>query len=225
MIETLMHFVGYNMRQHINKALNTRCRALQNTINKYNAAALACNPPRTTLDWARVSHFNFLEEFTLLLEHRPEVLAQPWTKPEVRLAMSQHLRLKRAREEIERCNVQVRRLHTHIVDEEAHMQATVASLKAANNPIAPAVEEYCLRRSRMNGALLTRIGDTYALDGFTGIPTPGISKAPLYPRRPMTAATAGATTADEDTSDIEEPDDDDAEVVDGLVDFVGNLAA
>ncbi|KAG1853644.1 hypothetical protein F4604DRAFT_1933044 [Suillus subluteus] len=57
---------SYKMCTHISKSLQTRCHAIQNAVKTYNAAAAALSPPRPQLDWSKVSHYSFLEEFNLL---------------------------------------------------------------------------------------------------------------------------------------------------------------
>ncbi|KAG2158579.1 uncharacterized protein EDB93DRAFT_1237923 [Suillus bovinus] len=57
---------GYRMRTHIAKALQTCCKAIQSKVKEYNAAASALVPPAPSLDWSCVSHYGFLDEFTLL---------------------------------------------------------------------------------------------------------------------------------------------------------------
>ncbi|KAG2353443.1 hypothetical protein BDR07DRAFT_1496245 [Suillus spraguei] len=59
---------GYCMQTHIAKSLQTRCKAIQNAMKIYNEAALTLNPPAPMLDWSKVSHYTFLEDFVLLQE-------------------------------------------------------------------------------------------------------------------------------------------------------------
>ncbi|KAG6369144.1 hypothetical protein JVT61DRAFT_1403 [Boletus reticuloceps] len=59
---------AYKMCMHIAKALQVRCRAIQAAVRKYNDAASTLQPPRQALNWSKVSHYSFLEEFTLLRE-------------------------------------------------------------------------------------------------------------------------------------------------------------
>ncbi len=73
------------MRTHLAKSLQTRCKAIQNAVDKYNIAAQSIG--RDPLDWSTVSHYSFLEEFTLLRNTRQDVLEKPWTRPAVRLTM------------------------------------------------------------------------------------------------------------------------------------------
>ncbi|EMD33855.1 hypothetical protein CERSUDRAFT_55723, partial [Gelatoporia subvermispora B] len=159
---------GYRMRTHIAKSLQTRCQAIRNAVNTYNRAALALDPPRPTLDWDKVSHFSFLEEFNLLRDTRNDIRDKPWTRPAVREIMKKNRRIARAREELQRCNVEVRRLHTSIEDENKHFRTTLAALREENSPLYGAVADYAARRMHVNGHLLARIHLIYRLDGFTG---------------------------------------------------------
>ncbi|THU96506.1 hypothetical protein K435DRAFT_858460 [Dendrothele bispora CBS 962.96] len=82
---------GYKMRTHISNALQKRASSIYTMVRRYNTAALALDPPRPTLDWS---------------------------KPVIRETMKRHRRVLRAQEEIVRCNIELRRIHTSIVDEE-----------------------------------------------------------------------------------------------------------
>ncbi|GBE83750.1 hypothetical protein SCP_0508060 [Sparassis crispa] len=66
---------AYRMRMHIAKSLQTRCEAIRNAVQVYNAAAGVLNPPRPTLDWAKISHYSFLDEFDLLHDTRNDIYA------------------------------------------------------------------------------------------------------------------------------------------------------
>ena len=77
------------MRTHIAKSFQKRCKAIQNAVKAYNAAAVALDPPRPTLDWTRVSHYGFLNEFNLLRDTRQDIRDKPWTDLAVRETMKQ----------------------------------------------------------------------------------------------------------------------------------------
>jgi hypothetical protein len=165
---------GYRMRKHIAKSLQTRCKAIQNAVKTYNAAALEMIPPHPTIDWSQASHYNFLEDFKLLRNTRQDIHAKPWLQPVVRVAMKQAQRIKHAQEEVYNCNVEIRRLHTHVLDESVDLTQAVNRLKAQNHPIAGAVEEFALCCQRANTFLLTRIYAIHALAGFSRDKTPGM---------------------------------------------------
>lgn len=143
----------------------------------YNSAARALDPPRDTLDWQKVTHFSFIDQFDILRDTRHGVLDKPWAKPLNReLMMSLH-RVARAREEIPRLNIEIRRLHTFIVDEEKHFDMVLGYLRG--EPMYAPVLDHVSRRKAVNKMLLLRLNDIYALPGFTGDPTAGITKHPF----------------------------------------------
>ncbi|KAG2360342.1 hypothetical protein BDR07DRAFT_1452022 [Suillus spraguei] len=137
----------------LNTSLQTRCKAIQNAVKSYNTAALALDPPAPTLDWSKVLHYNFLEEFVLLCETRQDIRSKHWAEPV-------SLCIEHAHKEIHHCNVESRRLHTSIVDEERHFAQVISKAKSVSDPLSGALEEFYL----------------YSLDGFTGCSTPGVSK-------------------------------------------------
>jgi hypothetical protein len=222
------------MRTHIAKSLQTRCKAIQKALKDYNAAALELNPPRSTLEWSRVSHYAFLEEFNLLADTRQDVRDKPWAQPAIRETMKRALRVKRAQEEIIECNRALKRLHTSIRDEKLHFEQILQKLREEGRGIYGAVEKFVIYRTRVNDHLLRRIFQTYHLDGYTGDKVPGIRKGstaqdqdPYTPNAaPQIDPTSGAKTSDwsddEESSD-EELDDVTKGNIGNLVDFFSRL--
>ncbi len=163
------HFIsGYKMRTHMAKSLQVRSKAVRRAVAAYNRAAVQLQPPKATLEWKVVSHYNFLDDFHLLKDSRGDLRDRAWADPVIREAMHRFQRLSRAREELVYCNVGVQRLHTSIVDERVHFSNTLHALKAKPTPLLGAVEEYIRRRESVNALLLERISDIHALKGFTG---------------------------------------------------------
>jgi hypothetical protein len=70
-----------------------------------------------------------LADFDLLRDMRNNILTESWTKPEVREAMVLHFRLKRAREEVHRLNVEIRRQCTYMQDEYLLYDSTINRLE------------------------------------------------------------------------------------------------
>ncbi|KAJ7852551.1 hypothetical protein B0H13DRAFT_2238171 [Mycena leptocephala] len=97
---------GYKLRKHIAKALQARSQAIRTALKSYNIAAAAMVPPGRKLTWSEVVEYAFLSDFDLL--HHPE---------RARLLMDTYFKIERAREEIKRCNIEIRCLVTHIRDE------------------------------------------------------------------------------------------------------------
>lgn len=145
------------MRTHIAKALQSRCKAIRNAVTTYNTAAAQLDPPRPAISWETVSHINFLEEFNLLHNTRQDIREKPWSQPPVRELMKLFQRVKRAREEIERCHVAVRRLYTAIHDEDDDFEKVLSRLRTGDPLIYGAVHDFVTRRRLVNNLLLSRL--------------------------------------------------------------------
>jgi len=216
------------MRTHIAKSLQTRCKAIQNAVKAYNAVALAMDPPRPTGDWSKASHYSFLEDFDLLRDTRHDIRSKPWATPVVRTVMKQRQRILRAEEEIFNCNIKIRRLHTHILDEGVDLKKITRNLSEQGHPIAGAVKEYTVRRLRANAHLLVRILQIHSLKGYSGNTAPGVRVGRL-----MSSSVGSMDVMEESQSPT--PDDDEGDIQDfddnkqlrgeygGLIDFVSDM--
>ncbi|KAG2347642.1 hypothetical protein BDR05DRAFT_974112 [Suillus weaverae] len=150
--------------------LNVSQTAIQNAVKKYNEAASELWPPRPPLEWSKVSHFSFLDEFNLLHETWQDIRDKPWTKPAVHETMQQYLHIQRAKEEIIHCNVE---------DEE--FICVLAALDTATSLIFVAVKEHLIRRCHINSQLLSCIDQIHSLPGFSGDKSCGIRKGTNTP--------------------------------------------
>ncbi|KAG6808141.1 hypothetical protein H0H92_005272 [Tricholoma furcatifolium] len=113
-----MSQTGYKLRKHIGKALKARSQAIRTALEKYNAAAALMTPRRPVLNWDQVVEYAFLADFDLLRDTRQDIRERPWARPSARLAMDQYYKIQRAKEEIERLNIEIPRVVTHMQDEE-----------------------------------------------------------------------------------------------------------
>ena len=98
-------------------------------MNEYNAAARAMDPPRPPVDWERVSHYTFIEEFSLLQDTKNDLSQKAWARPEVHETMRMSRRVNHACEEIKNANREVRRLHISIRDEELAFNTILSNLR------------------------------------------------------------------------------------------------
>lgn len=105
---------GYKLRKHISKALQARSQAIRSSLERYNDAAAKMVPPRRQLSWNQVIEYAFLADFDLLRDSRQDVRSKPWAQPQSRLLMDQYFKIQRAREEIQRLNIEIKRIVTHI---------------------------------------------------------------------------------------------------------------
>ena len=222
------------MRTHIAKALQSRCKAIRNAVNTYNEAARQMSPAKPTLDWSRVSHYQFLEEFEILRGTRQDISEQPWATTLARQILKQDLRIKRAREEIIRCNVEIARVHTAIMDEHDLFDKCLRELEATNDPLRGVVSDFVLLRKRVNYNILARFEKTYQLKGFSGVKVRGVRKGGNIseglvlsgPHNPMQREAILAQKEDDDESQPEDAGDADAEQVAdviALVDYISDL--
>lgn len=189
---------AYKLRTHIAKSLQTRCKAIRNAVAKYNTAAAALTPPRPAIDWSRVSHYGFLDEFHLLQDTRHDIRGKRWAQPVIRNLMKMRNRIARAREELERCNVEIRRLFTSIRDEESLMTKTLSDY--SGDVLYPAILDYVTLRRNVNRLLLHHIHTIFGMRGYQGSKTCG------------TRAGSSADPIDVDIPDLpieEQPESDD----------------
>ena len=140
--------------------------------------------------------------------------------------MKQRLRIKRAEEEIFRCNIEVRRLHTHIYDEKERYTSILRKIREASDPIYISVEEYCTRRQRVNEYLMEQIQLIFNLPGFSGLRTIGhrigseqSSNLGAQPDT-VTVSIPGEIMMNDGE---DESDDEENEQVSGLINFIGSL--
>ncbi|KAI9064712.1 hypothetical protein FKP32DRAFT_1611038 [Trametes sanguinea] len=208
---------AYRVRTHIAKHLQSRCKAIRNAVKTYNAAAAALKPPRPALDWERVSHMTFIEEFELLKDTRGDLEGKPWSRPVVRETMRLAHRIDRAQEEVERVCVEVRRLHTSIRDEDDLFAVVLDDLTLRGDPWHGVVLEHVTRRQRANARLLVYIDKIYATEGFIGIQGPG-QRAGAELSRGCTVAALAARDAASLT-----PPDSNTVRTEGMTRFVGLL--
>ena len=169
------NYSGYKLRTHMAKSLQTRSKTIRRAIDTYNKAAAALSPPRPSLDWSDVSHYGLIEQYTMLKATNTDVQDKHWSRPIYREMLKARCRIARAQEEIVRCNVEVRRLHTSIYDDTSHFKKTMKRLKDENSPMYGVVQAFARQRNSVHKALLTRIHQVYSLVGFTGTPYRGVS--------------------------------------------------
>ncbi|KAJ7671759.1 hypothetical protein B0H14DRAFT_3102333 [Mycena olivaceomarginata] len=158
---------GYKLRRHIAKALQARSKAVRNAIDRYNAAAIALDPPMASLTWEQVVEYTFLADFDILRDTRAEVQSRPWTRPAYRLAMDTYFKIERAREEIIRLNIEIRRMMTWMRDEGHFLQGRELSLRSTEGKTPEQQRGRFDDDHRNNFRRLTK------MKGFTGSISPG----------------------------------------------------
>lgn len=218
------------MCTHIAKSLQTRCKVIQNAVAAHNVAALAIHPPHPTLNWTTASHYSFLEDFELLRDSRNDIHEKPWVTPVIRSAMKQAQQIDRARKELNNCNIEIRHLHTYILDENTNLKKFMCLLKDQDDPIAGVVEEYMVQHSGANEYILSCIQQIHYLKGYTGSVTPGIHIGQSISPTEHTASPAKGRTPpesndelDEHAGDLEDEEEDIQDEYNGLFNYVSDM--
>ncbi|KAL0567522.1 hypothetical protein V5O48_014471 [Marasmius crinis-equi] len=162
----LTSLIGYRMRQHIAKAMQTRAKAIDSALKDYNSRAQAMNPPRPKLDLKELMEYTFLSDFELLKETKSEVLEKPWARPGNRLLVTKIFKLFRAEEEVDRLNNEIQSLYTYIQEETAYLRQREEELKSTDFLLGFQVRLHRYERGRFNGTHLRRLKKIQKLPGF-----------------------------------------------------------
>lgn len=171
--------LNYHLRKHIAKALKARSTSLHHAIDRYNEAALKLSPPRDTLRFEQVIEYAFLADFDLLRDTREDIRGHPWATPSGRLAMDTFFKIQRAKEEIQRLNVEIPRLATYLRDEDHTLRDFEREVRKLDPPLAHQIQLYRKRRGRFNNRHNTILKKIAALPGFSGSIAPGRSIGPF----------------------------------------------
>ncbi|KAJ6470196.1 hypothetical protein C8R47DRAFT_988867 [Mycena vitilis] len=171
-----MSGTGYKMRKHFAKALQARSRTIKTAIEQYNTAAGALEEPREPLSWEEVVEYTFLSDFDLLRLSRHDIRSEGWAQPGGREAMDQYFKLLRADEEIERLNIEIRRLITYMRDEEVFLLRQETCVLATHGPaLAHQVALYRMQQGRFNDGHRHRLLALSKVPGFSGSIIPGVA--------------------------------------------------
>jgi hypothetical protein len=115
-----------------------------------------------------------LGEFDLLRDGTTDLTSLPWTKEPVREAMRLYFGIKRAREEIKRLNVEIRRQVTYMFDEELLYSSVAKSPLARSNPLARHIFNERQYQAMIYCDVTWYLWKTSQLPNFSGDLSPGI---------------------------------------------------
>lgn len=203
--------------------MKSRSKAIQNAIRKYNDAASQLNPPRPSLDWQGIADYNLVEEFELLRDARQDIRTSKWSLESSREAMKLHQKVKRATEEIQRLNIEMRRLYTSILDEHDLFNRVEEQLASEHDyGLLGALREFSGRRRSINKILLNQLLQMTFLDGYTGEKKlRGIKKG----SKGKVVEESNVVHSPEELPEEDESDDEDEVAqVGGVIDFIADLA-
>lgn len=207
----LISHTGYAMRQAISKALSSRQQAIQTAITIYNDCAAACTPPRPTLDAKQLLDYAYLGDFELLRHSRHGILDKPWAKPLAREVSVIYFKLERAKEEVKRLNVELKRLTTYMTEEEAFLHHHCLRLTSDDPLLSLQVHLKLTRFEYVNGLHRAKIATIEAMDGFSGDTSIGRRNGIVSTEPRMRGMSLSEREEDElrELEDLGEDDDDD----------------
>ena len=191
---SLMFLPGYKLRKHIAQALSRRCAAIRNAISRYNDLAPLQKPPRPLLVYSEVVDYCTFSEFEILKHSDHDVLSKEWATLANRQAANKYFKIRRAEEEIDRCNVEVARVQAWVDEEDIVMSRAVATHEGSDLTFAAHLKVLQTQRRHVNDHLRTRLGQIYKLPGYNGpLPPVAVSFTPAAPSTvPSTSLEAGA---------------------------------
>ncbi|EEB94481.1 hypothetical protein MPER_06697, partial [Moniliophthora perniciosa FA553] len=163
-----MSGVGYKQREKITKALKARAEAIRRALETYNTAAETVFPPRRKLTWNEIVEMVTLADFDLLKDTHTDLAKLPWAQTTNRQAMNYHFRLRRAKEEIERLNIEIKRLITFMLDDYADFQLAIQKTSLNDPDLSAELSRQLQHRLAINSVISQRLVQTSRLKGFTG---------------------------------------------------------
>ncbi|KAE9391456.1 hypothetical protein BT96DRAFT_1001317 [Gymnopus androsaceus JB14] len=157
---------GYKMRKHIANALKLQSKSIQSAIAAYNETAAALSPPRQCVSWEEVLEFSYLSEFDILWDTREDIRGQKWATQKNRMLMQEFFKLIRAKNELPRLHVEIRRLFTYMRDEEQRLNAAAKDLEETDPALALQVILHWQEHGCFNDIHCWRLLSIKRLDGF-----------------------------------------------------------
>jgi hypothetical protein len=143
-------------------------------LERYNALA-AKMPGREPIQWTSILNMASLADFDLLKNTRINIEQLEWAKPEIRQITQLHFGLKRAREELRRLDVEIKRLVTFMIDDEADFWLAINEIEDGDADPTPDQQHFKTylqreyrRRKDLHSRMAERILQTSLLPGFTG---------------------------------------------------------
>ena len=124
--------------------------------------------------WKQIASYTILGEFDLLRQSSGQVQEQRWSQPAYREATVKYFRLSRANEEITRLNIEIRRLHTVIHDEDAHTTKVITDVLQTDYLLGLELQWIYRLRVAVNAVHLRCLDALAKLDGYSGDQSTGV---------------------------------------------------
>ncbi|KAF8580997.1 hypothetical protein K439DRAFT_1250444, partial [Ramaria rubella] len=158
--------VSHTAHTYIQKA---RSKVIQRALQAYNKATLSLDPPCPILTWVQIVEYTTITKFELLwMGAREDIRNLEWANARNHEAMICHLKILRAKEEIERLNIEIKCLVTWICDEMVALDQAIEECMLTQLLLAHAITQFADERKRINTNLQVRLYQIYSLHGFSG---------------------------------------------------------
>ena len=125
-------------------------------------------PARPLLSWESVITAVNLSDFDLLKSTRQDIRKLEWAQPANREGMVMYYKIKRAKEEILRLNVEIRRLLTFLYDDHVDHYRAVSANLITDPTLAFEVSTRSQYRNNIHEGIVKRLLQTSRLSGFSG---------------------------------------------------------
>lgn len=204
------------MRTQIASHLTKRVAAIRTAINRLNKAGKKLDPPRKPVVITNILTLSFLSEFDLLRDARQDIRARPWTNPAMRTIIEKYYRHVRAKEEIARLNVEIRRLNTWMRDDEAGMKKTLEELKTTKSPLTYELSKRLRSKQLANIKISKHLKMVESMNAFSGRKGCGVGEYTVVqePASPSATPTLPSTAQIPPVAEDHDDDDDDDDVED-----------
>ncbi|KAI0027008.1 hypothetical protein K488DRAFT_8790, partial [Vararia minispora EC-137] len=159
---------GYKLRKHISQALTRRCVSLRSAIDRYNKLAPLQSPKRDLLVYSEIVEKCSLSDFDILKSSDHNLLSKPWAIPINRLAVNKFYKLEGSKEEVRRCNREIRRLAAWVEHDDCIMAEAVLSHSETDPAFASHLDTVRAERLLINNQLRHRLWQISCLTGYTG---------------------------------------------------------
>ena len=148
--------------------MHRRSDAVKKAIKRYNNQAELLDPPALPISWEEIAEYAFVGEFDILRITRSDIRQEKWTKKSYRDATMKYYKLSRAREEIERLNIEVGRLRSFIYKETEHTEHVIEEISHDEPSLAAELRRRWILRSSVNRIHLQRLRQLQCKPYYTG---------------------------------------------------------
>ena len=142
---------------------------MRNALERYNKLAAKQSPPRPVLQYSEALSYAALGDFDLLKHSRHHVLARPWSNTMHRQMAVKYFKLLRAQEEINRLNVEVRRLQAWVDNETMEIERIATEISAQSPLLSAELRALFHHQQRVNNQHQLRLQRIYDLEGYSGV--------------------------------------------------------